>query len=101
MDIAYSFKDGKLITSFNNNPDLNNLRNDYSVWGERQGVSGKKLPVHMRYAIDIKPTFYKSLNNKVYDNTQYDWREIIYQMAVDYYAHTNDDDFLMNLAAAN
>jgi hypothetical protein len=24
-------------------------------------VSGKELPVHMRYAIDVKPIFYKSI----------------------------------------
>ena len=32
-----------------------NLKNDYSVWGERTGISGIKIPVHYRYAIDIKP----------------------------------------------
>jgi hypothetical protein len=30
---AYTFSGGELITAFNNNPNLLNLRNDYSIWG--------------------------------------------------------------------
>ena len=63
---AYVFNSGELITAFNNNPNLMNLRNDYSIWGERTGVSGAKIPVHMRYAIDIKPSYYKTFNGKFY-----------------------------------
>jgi hypothetical protein len=65
-DVAYTFNGGVLVTTFNNNPQLGNLRNDYSVWGERIGVSGKALPVHMRYAIDKKPVYYKALDGKIY-----------------------------------
>jgi len=43
-----------------------NLRNDYSIWGERTGVSGATIPVHMRYAIDKKPSFYR-----VYDGSKF------------------------------
>ena len=49
---AYEFYNGELITAFNNNPNLLNLKNDYSIWGERDSVSGGKIPIHMRYAID-------------------------------------------------
>jgi hypothetical protein len=31
--ISYYFNGGKLITSFNNNPNIANLKNDYSIWG--------------------------------------------------------------------
>jgi hypothetical protein len=31
----YKFEGNNLITSFSNNPNLANLRNDFSVWGER------------------------------------------------------------------
>ena len=31
----------------------------------------------------------------------WDWRELIYQMALDYRKHNHDDDFLLNLADAN
>ena len=30
-----------------------------------------------------------------------DWREIIYQMAIDYYKHNQENDFLANLAKYN
>jgi hypothetical protein len=40
---------------------LLNLRNDFSVWGERTSVSGQALPIHMRYAIDRKPQEYNSI----------------------------------------
>ena len=57
----YQFEDGNLITSFSNSPNLTNLRNDYSVWGQRTSVSGVKIPIHYRYAIDIKPKKYTSI----------------------------------------
>jgi len=56
------------------------------------------LPIHLRYAIDVKPQIYYSLTeNKLYVadtysfvNSKgeivtgpYDWRELIYQMAKD------------------
>ena len=39
------------------------MKNDYSVWGVRKGVSGAEIPIHARYAIHSKPTYYKSLGN--------------------------------------
>lgn len=62
----YSFEDNNLITSFSNNPALNNLKNDYSVWGKRKGVSGIDIPIHMRYSIHNKPTFYRSFDGTIY-----------------------------------
>ena len=118
----YVFSGGELITTFNNNPNLLNLKNDFSIWGERQAVSGIKVPVHLRYAIDNKPTRYTSIevtendtidycikNNiyvkpqtsTIYSTTSYDWREIIYQMAKDYYQYNFLDDFELRVAAAN
>ena len=135
----YVFSGGELITSFNNNPNLLNIRNDFSIWGERTGISGAKIPIHLRYAIDDKPTYYKSIfvdcetdkdkdipedstsadaiailnyNKKYktklrgqvsveYTTDDYDWREIIYQMAKDYYKYNFLDDFELKVAAAN
>ena len=65
-DVEYHFEDGQLITSYSNTPDLQNLRNDYSVWGNRKGVSGAEIPIHMRYAIDTKPKWYRTLHNHIY-----------------------------------
>jgi hypothetical protein len=39
-----------------NSPKLTELKNDYSVWGSRDN-----LTLHMRYAIDYKPTSYKPI----------------------------------------
>lgn len=64
--IAYTFNGGELITAFNNNPQITNLKNDYSIWGERTTISGAKMPVHLRYAIDEKPSYYKAFDGRVY-----------------------------------
>lgn len=123
---SYIFNGAQLITSFSNNPNLLNMRNDYSVWGTRQGI-GRQDPVHMRYAIDIKPTKYTRINtmdaearnlineynskydtilepqsNITYTSSEWDWREIIYRMAQDYFkwAHLLDD-FEIRVRAAN
>ncbi len=64
--IAYSFIDNNIITAFNNSPNLSNLRNDFSIWGIRKGVSGADIPIHLRYVIDTKPNFYTAYDGKVY-----------------------------------
>ena len=98
---AYQFNGGELITAFNNNPNLLNLKNDYSVWGQRDSVSGEKIPVHMRYAIDLKPTKYTTIDGITYSVDNWDWREVIYRMAEDYYKHNAEDDFELRLIQAN
>ena len=62
----YDFHGSILISSFQNNPNLLNLRNDYTVWGVKKGVTGQEYPVHMRYAIDNKPEIYADFNGKVW-----------------------------------
>ena len=132
--IQYVFNGGELITQFNNNPNLLNLKNDYSIWGQRTTVSGAQVPVHLRYAIDTKPKSYTQVwteeeenkaieiyNNKnntvltgrskksaiTFSTQQYesnkivDWREIIYQMALDYYKYGHLDNFELMLRRAN
>ena len=128
---SYTFSEGELITAFNNNPNLMNMRNDYSIWGERQGIGGAKIPVHMRYAIDIPPTSYTTITVDIsdensttakaiaaynqlhgtqvggqvgisYSTTAYDWREIIFRMAQDFYKYAHIlDNFELLVAAAN
>ena len=79
--IAYSFENNVLLTSYSKSPAIGNIKNDFCIWGERQGISGAKLPIHMRYAIDKKPTIYWSypVNNKV---KVYCANEIILGMAM-------------------
>lgn len=138
---AYDFFNGELITQFNNNPNSANVKNDYSIWGQRTTTSGAQVPIHLRYAIDYKPLQYKSIfvddnedsadkkainaYNKKYGTTlsgqesvtyisadvfnktdsgdivYCDWREVIYQMALDYYKYNHLDDFEVKVAAAN
>ena len=82
--VTYSFIDNNIITAFNNTPNLNNLRNDFSIWGMRKGISGGDIPIHLRYAIDKKPVYYKN-----YDGIQfYSSEEELYkgkQAIIDYY----------------
>lgn len=84
---TYEFNRGLLVESFQNKPLVNNIKNDFSVWGKMQGTT-REIPIHLRYAIDYKPEFYYSYSQKKLYVTekyggQYDWRELIYQMAVD------------------
>lgn len=124
---AYTFSGGELISSFNNSPNISNMKNDYSVWGERESATGVKIPIHLRYAIDKKPIYYKQIiidseddiqaiekynkkyntsiaaNSKeiIYTSESCDWREIIYQMALDYYRYNFLDNFELLLIKAN
>ena len=61
---AYTFENGILLTNFSNNPNITNIKNDFSIWGKRKGASGTELPIHMRYAIDEKPIYYKPIRFK-------------------------------------
>lgn len=63
---SFNFEGNRLVTAIQNSPVLNNLRNDFIVWGKRKSVSGADLAIHARYAIDKKPSFYKSLSDKIY-----------------------------------
>ena len=113
---AYSFDENQIVTSMSNTPAISNVKNDFTVWGEKKSSSGNtKIPVHCRYAIDIKPKRYKTvgernpdttsdqkwINQVVYITEDYegpdkqigkvrDWRELIYQMALDYRKHMHD-----------
>lgn len=104
---VYNFLQGYLVESFSNKPQLNAIKNDYAVWGKRVAASGVEMPIHLRYAIDIKPQMYYSYTEKklyvsnlyefITNNGkklvgQYDWRELIYQMAKDNLNKTKVDD---------
>ena len=90
-----------MIQSYQNNPNIQNIKNDYVVWGERVGASGAALPIHYRYAIDKKPKRYKNFEGTLFTIDNYDWRELIYQMAIDYMNHNNEEDYEEKLKANN
>lgn len=60
QSFMYSFIDGKLVTSFQNTPKINEIKNDYSIWGSYSN-NGTEIPIHMRYAIDKKPISYQPI----------------------------------------
>lgn len=55
---VYRFEDNYLVSSFQNSPNLLNLKNDFTIWGN-QDVSGINVPIHIRYAIDHRPLMYR------------------------------------------
>lgn len=103
---SYRFNNSNLITTYQNQPNIANLRNDFSIWGTKPNDTTK---FHLRYAIDKKPEKYVSYKGNVYisqdsaeeGETAYDWRELIYQMALDYYKYGHNDDFLATIGANN
>ena len=105
---SYTFDKDVLVSSFQNSPNLPNLKNDYSLWGQKK-IGNVSIPIHMRYAIDHKPSYYKTWDGEIYISKEgvseygeignvVDWREIIYRMANDYRRHyRNDEDFLIKI----
>ena len=59
---SYYFENGVLLTAAQNNPNMLNIRNDFTIWGKRKTSYGSEIPIHARYAIDKKPLFYVQLN---------------------------------------
>ena len=72
---SYSFEDVNLIQQFQNTPAINNVKNDYSIWGTRKGISGAEIPIHARYAIHNKPVYYHSYDGNTY--TTLEMNEVI------------------------
>lgn len=90
----YSFVGGELTTTFNNSPNLNNVKNDFTIWGKKKAkLDSKENAIHLRCAIDEKPEKYVNFNGEVFTSEDWDWRELIYQMALDYFNHNHDDDY--------
>jgi hypothetical protein len=55
----YKFENLENFTSISNSPKIDNLKNDFTVWGwKTSGTS--KIPFHTRYAIHEKPSYYKT-----------------------------------------
>ena len=129
--IVWNFEGNDMLISISNTPSLNNLKNDFSIWGTRKSVSGADIPIHLRYAVDKKPKKYKTIRdltkkvknadgtikeettrqkNIVYATIDYegtdsdkivDYRELIYQMALDYRKGNRDDSFVSDLIEKN
>lgn len=81
---SYKFDDKELITQISDTPNVENTKNDFAIWGQRNGADGSIIAIHARYAVDKKPTSYTTIAGKKYQDSEWDWRELIYQMASDY-----------------
>ena len=99
---SYQFLDYKLFTTISSPPNISNTKNDFTIWGTRKSISGADLPIHVRYAIAKKPINYTSYDgNSSFSINAYDWRELIYRMAQDYYKYNGKADFLIKIQKNN
>lgn len=69
--VQYNFEGSHLTTAYQNSPQMGNIKNDYTVWGKKKNVLNHEIPIHMRYAIDIKPKFYRNFDGQVYMTSEY------------------------------
>ena len=53
----YKFEDTKLFTAISNSPKIDNVKNDFVVWGSKKSGSND-IPFHARCAIHEKPQIY-------------------------------------------
>ena len=140
LNTSWMFEGSELVTDFNNSPNIGNIKNDFTIWGEREN-GDTTIPIHMRYAVDKKPVFYKSVSYTAAELTAFkklhpefvnmdtssdwpsyiyctedcpasyipvgveirreDWRELIYQMALDYRRFNHFDTFNARILQAN
>lgn len=98
---SYKFDDKELITQISDTPNVENTKNDFAIWGQRNGADGSIIAIHARYAVDKKPTSYTTIAGKKYQDSEWDWRELIYQMASDYQKNRENSSFLTELEKAN
>ena len=53
---VFNKNNNKLISSFSNNPQYPNIKNDFIIWGERKTAEGLVLPIRYHLSIDKKPS---------------------------------------------
>ena len=61
--VVYDLAYGQNVASYQNKPNLLNVRNDWVIWGEIGGTEKNQYPCHLRYSIDDKPIIYHCLND--------------------------------------
>lgn len=52
---VYSFKDAKLVQSFTNNPQYQQVKNDFMIWGKKKTSNGSITSIRYHVAIDQQP----------------------------------------------
>ena len=64
--VKYTFEGSALTSAYQNAPNLGDIKNDFTVWGKKKNSSGIETPIHMRYAIDLKPEYYKTYSGEIF-----------------------------------
>ena len=89
--VAYTFDDSALATQYQNTPNMNNIKNDYIIWGEKKNFSGNTIKFHGRYAIENIPLEYTDFNGYTWtSNKQESLMKAIFaktQSAIGNYKH--------------
>lgn len=52
---VYTLQDDQLIASYNEAPQIQNIKNDFLIWGKRKDINGNDVPIRYHLAIDSKP----------------------------------------------
>lgn len=72
----YKFEDTKLFTAISNSPKIDNVKNDFVVWGSKKSGSND-IPFHARCAIHEKPQIYTT-------QPYYEKRKLTYLQRIPY-----------------
>ena len=83
--ISYNFINNQLFSNIQNSPTLTNVKNDFTVWGKRKGISGESIPIHARYSIDNKPIVYQTLNQQIFYNYEKQKQPLLNNTSIDRY----------------
>lgn len=63
----YDFTNKKnIIISYSNNPQYNNIKNDYIIWGKRKISSGAEMPIRYRLTFDEPIEYNDKIDTMVY-----------------------------------
>ena len=110
---SYQFIESELITNISKSPAIDKIKNDYVCWGNMKSASGVDLPIHAITAFMKQPEFYTTFEGKIYFTNSYalskgldiknsyDYRELIYQMAMDYNKYGQEENFISQLIINN
>ena len=103
-EYVYSFDNNELTIGFTNTPNIMNIKNDFTVNGTRKTAEGAEINTKLRIAINNKPKRYERTGLDGIDGifeAKYDcdWRELIYQMADDYFHNISKGQLFYNAIA--
>lgn len=82
--IVYNFNEANLQSAFQINPNYENIKNDFLIWGTRKTASGNEVGIRYHLAIDDKPYLPVGIT---------DWREALYQQGKDSEKNNIDSNY--------